>query len=198
MMMVLQRLKTLLVERKNRAGVDRCGEGTRLPGFIDRRAAGARISVGKGCLIQGHLVVERDDSRLEIGDHVLVGGGSVIDCALSVRIEDDVMISYQCIIADSDNHSVYPELRTNDLQTWMAERRHDWSHSPMAPVVIQRGAWIGARSIILKGVTIGEGAVVGMGSVVTHDVPPRTVVVGNPARVVREIGPVPAGVATAS
>jgi galactoside O-acetyltransferase len=144
------------------------------------------------------LVVERDDSRLEIGDHVLVGGGSVIDCALSVRIEDDVMISYQCIIADSDNHSVYPELRTNDLQTWMAERRHDWSHSPMAPVVIQRGAWIGARSIILKGVTIGEGAVVGMGSVVTHDVPPRTVVVGNPARVVREIGPVPAGVATAS
>jgi acetyltransferase-like isoleucine patch superfamily enzyme len=149
------------------------------------------MTVGNGCLIQGQLVAERDESRLEIGNNVVVGGGSVIDCAVSVRIEDDVMVSYQCIIADSDNHSIYPELRTADVANWMNGRRHDWSHSAMGPVVIKRGAWIGARSIILKGVTIGEGAVVGMGSVVTCDVPPRCVVAGNPARIIREIGPAP-------
>jgi acetyltransferase-like isoleucine patch superfamily enzyme len=73
----------------------------------------------------------------------------------------------------------------------MDGRRHDWSHTEMAPIRICEGAWIGARSIILKGVTIGAGAVVGMGSVVTRDVPARTVVGGNPARVIREIGPAP-------
>jgi acetyltransferase-like isoleucine patch superfamily enzyme len=116
----------------------------------------------------------------------------VIDCALSITVERDVLISYACIIADSDNHSLYPEYRINDLATWMNGRQHDWSHSEMAPIRICQGAWIGARSIILKGVTIGAGAVVGMGSVVTRDVPPRTVVAGNPARPIREIGPAPA------
>jgi acetyltransferase-like isoleucine patch superfamily enzyme len=126
-----------------------------------------------------------------VADRVLLGGGSVIDCALSVTVERDVLISYGCVIADSDNHSLFPELRINDLATWMDGRRHDWSHSEMAPIRICEGAWIGARSIILKGVTIGAGAVVGMGSIVTKDVPPRTVVAGNPARVIREIGPAP-------
>jgi acetyltransferase-like isoleucine patch superfamily enzyme len=57
----------------------------------------------------------------------------------------------------------------------------------MAPIRICRGAWIGARSIILKGVTIGEGAIVGAGSVVTRDVPAFTIVAGNPARILREL-----------
>ena len=55
------------------------------------------------------------------------------------------------------------------------------------PIVIKDKAWIGFNSIILKGVTIGEGAIVGAGSVVTKDVPPYTIVAGNPARIVREI-----------
>jgi len=198
MIALLRRLKASMMHRWNLSLLDRCGEDTQVPGLVDRRAARAQISVGRGCLIQGQLVVERDESRLEIGNNVLLGGGSIIDCALSVHVEDDVLISYQCIIADSDNHSLYPELRTGDLHNWMYSRWHDWSHSAMAPVMIKRGAWIGARSIILKGVTVGEGSVVGMGSVVTHDVPPRTVVAGNPARVIREIDPIPAGAATAS
>ncbi|MGN6285701.1 MAG: acyltransferase [Afipia sp.] len=57
----------------------------------------------------------------------------------------------------------------------------------MAPVRICRGAWIGARSIILKGVTIGEGAIIGAGSVVAADVPPFTIAGGNPARVIRAL-----------
>ncbi|MDH4236354.1 MAG: hypothetical protein OEV17_03815 [Nitrospira sp.] len=56
-------------------------------------------------------------------------------------------------------------------------------------VDIHDKAWIGLDAIILKGVTIGEGAIVGAGSVVSKDVPPFTIVAGNPARVVRELGP---------
>jgi acetyltransferase-like isoleucine patch superfamily enzyme len=55
-------------------------------------------------------------------------------------------------------------------------------------IVVNDGAWIGAGAIILSGVTIGENSVVGAGSVVTKDVPPQTVVAGNPARVVKQIG----------
>jgi acetyltransferase-like isoleucine patch superfamily enzyme len=175
----------------NRRRVTRVGEGTQLDGLIDRRAAEAEINIGAHCLIQGQIVAERNESRINLADRVLLGGGSIIDCALSVTVERNVLISYACVIADADNHSLFPELRLNDLATWMNGRHHDWSHTEMAPIRICEGAWIGARSIILKGVTVGAGAVVGMGSVVTKDVPPRTVVGGNPARVIREIGPAP-------
>jgi acetyltransferase-like isoleucine patch superfamily enzyme len=188
---LLHRLYRRLREARNRTLLDEVGIGTRIPGTIDRRASGAVISVGRGCLMQGILVAERDSSRIEIGNNSLIGGGTTLDCELSIAVEDDVLISYGCTIADSDNHSLYPELRTGDLANWMDGRRHDWTHSAMAPIRICRGAWVGARSIILKGVTVGAGAVVAMGSVVTRDVPPRTIVAGNPAKIIREIGPCP-------
>jgi acetyltransferase-like isoleucine patch superfamily enzyme len=180
-------------ERANRLQVTRLGQGSQLPGSIERRASEAEINIGSGCLIQGQLVAERSESRINLADNVLVGGGTVIDCALSITVERNVLISYACILADSDNHSLYPELRVDDLPSWMDGRRNNWSVAAMAPILICEGAWIGARSIILKGVTVGAGAVVGMGSVVTADVPPRTVVAGNPARVIRDIGPPPGG-----
>jgi acetyltransferase-like isoleucine patch superfamily enzyme len=188
---LLRRLYQRVREARNRTLVDGVGTGTRIPGTIDRRARGAVINVGRGCLMQGVLVAERDASRIEIGNNSLVGGGTTLDCALSITVEDDVLISYGCTLADSDNHSLYPEQRGQDLANWMDGGRHDWSHSKMAPIRVCRGAWVGARSIILKGVTVGAGAVVAMGSVVTRDVPPRTIVAGNPAKIVGEIGPCP-------
>jgi acetyltransferase-like isoleucine patch superfamily enzyme len=187
----LRAVRASLIERRNRRALTSCGERCVVQGYVDRRAPGAVMSVGDGCLIEGLLVAERNESRLTIGNGVLVGSATIVDCALAITIEDDVLISYQCIVADADNHSIYPELRQGDLANWKNHRRHDWTHTEMAPVRICRGAWIGARAIVLKGVTIGAGAVVGMGSVVTADVPPRTVVAGNPARVIRELGPIP-------
>jgi acetyltransferase-like isoleucine patch superfamily enzyme len=160
--------------------LDACGEGTRVPGGVEKRGANSRIEVGRGCLISGRLVTETPNSIVKLGDNVLVGAAS------SITIEDDVLISYRCIITDSDNHSLRYSERKEDLKAWLTGT-HDWSRVKTAPVRICKGAWIGAQVIVTKGITIGEGAVCGMGSVVTRDVAPYTVVAGNPARVVREL-----------
>jgi acetyltransferase-like isoleucine patch superfamily enzyme len=186
---LLHSLIAAVRERRNLKLVSACGAGTRLVGRVERRAPGATIAIGKACLVNGQLVAERDESCIRIADNVFIGAGTTFDCALSITVECDVLISYGCTIADSDNHSIYAELRKRDLADWMDGQKHDWSLSAMRPVRICKGAWIGAHSRVLKGVTVGEGAVIGMGSVVTKDVPPFSIVAGNPARVVRQIDP---------
>jgi acetyltransferase-like isoleucine patch superfamily enzyme len=186
-------LRAKFQHHRNLRSLDSCGSNTILSGNVESRAKLAKILIGDNCLIQGHLVAERDESVLKIGDRVSIGGGTVVDCALSITIDSDVMISYGCSIVDSDNHSIYPELRKDDVVNWINGKNHNWEWAKKSPVNIGKGAWIGARSVILKGVSIGEGSVVGMGSVVTKDVPDRVVVAGNPARVICEIGYPPKG-----
>lgn len=184
--MIGQLLSQVRHWRGSRA-LDVCGDGTRIPGNVEKRGANSRIEVGRGCLISGMLVTETPNSLVKIGDNVLVGAESIVAAASSITIEEDVLISYRCIITDSDNHSLRYSERKNDLKAWLTGT-HDWSRVKTVPVRICKGAWIGAQVIVTKGVTIGEGAVCGMGSVVTRDVAPYTVVAGNPARVVRELG----------
>ncbi len=188
MISMMLKLRDARRVRNNRRAVTSCGSGTKLVGMVEVRIPGGEVVIGSGCLMEGLLATERKESRISIGNNVYIGSGTILDCALSVIIEDDVLFSYQCIVADCDNHSVFPELRVGDLRQWMNGTRTNWELASMAPIRICRGAWIGARAMILKGVTVGEGAVVAMGSVVTRDVPPRTIVAGNPARVIRPIG----------
>lgn len=124
---------------------------------------------------------------MHISDNVFIGRSTVIDSVISICIDSDVLISYECLISDSNNHSLSYSIRKKDLKDWRNNNQHDWSTTVSKPIRICKGAWIGARSIVLKGVTIGEGSVVGAGSVVTKDVPAWTIVAGNPARVIREI-----------
>jgi acetyltransferase-like isoleucine patch superfamily enzyme len=154
---------------------------------IDIRSLNSCVEIGAECLVEGNLVTETDGSRIVIGNNVFIGGSTLLDCVVSIQIEDDVLISYQCILADSDNHSLYYDIRKKDLTDWRNGGKHDWSTTKSAPIKIAKGAWIGARSIILKGVTVGEGAVIAAGSVVTKDVPPYCVAAGNPAKVVKKI-----------
>ncbi len=168
--------------------LDACGESSRFHGVADKRAAGSRMTVGRDCFIEGRLVTETPGAILEIGSNVFVGGQTLIAAATQIVVEDDVLISYECLITDADNHSLRYSERKNDLQQWLAGR-HDWSNVAKKPVRICKGAWLGARVIVTKGVTIGEGAVCGTGSVVTGDVAPYTIVAGNPARVIRELPP---------
>lgn len=102
------------------------------------------------------------------------------------------MFSWGCTVIDTDAHSLLSEQRTNDVVDWkrgLDEHKigcyKDWSNVNHAPIIIKNKAWIGFNSIILKGVTIGEGAIVGAGSVVTKDVPDFAVVAGNPAKIIK-------------
>ena len=160
------------------------GKNSIVGGSVELRAPKSRISVGADCRIEGILAAETDESHIQIADNVFVGGMTIFDCSIEIKVESDVLISYRCVIMDSDNHSIAFSVRQNDLHNWFA-KTYDWTVVPRAPVHIKRGAWIGAQCIILKGVTIGEGAIVGAGSVVTKSVPDWTIVAGNPARVIR-------------
>lgn len=187
-MMLGVRLLSSVRHWRNIRTIDVCGANTRFHGGADKRAAGSRIAIGDDSFIEGTLVTETPNAVIEIGNNVFVGGDTLIAAAVSIVVEDDVLISYQCLITDADNHSLRYSERKNDLRAWRTGM-HSWDRVAKAPVRICRGAWLGARTIVVKGVTIGEGAVCGTGSVVTKDVAPYTIVAGNPARVVRELAP---------
>lgn len=186
MISLLKAWKKIRRERRNRRFCQSLGPGTDLEAGLERRQPGGELHIGKDGLIRGLLILERPASRIRIGDRVAIGNGTILDCAGEIAVEDDVILSYDCILADSDNHSLHMAERCKDVQNWK-KGHHDWSRAAIRPIRICRGAWIGARACILKGVTVGEGAVVGMASVVTRDVEPFTVVGGNPARVIRRL-----------
>jgi acetyltransferase-like isoleucine patch superfamily enzyme len=100
-----------------------------------------------------------------------LGDRTEIHCGRNVKIGNHVAISWDCVIMESDYHAA------------------GGSEVVPRPIVIEDEAWIGCRVIILKGVTVGRGAIVGAGSVVTKDVPPYTLAAGNPARVIKPVEP---------
>ena len=115
---------------------------------------------------------EHKFAQLKIGDRTHIQERAHINYANSITIGSRCAISWDCEIMDTDIHKIIVN------QTVLENSR---------PVVIGDRVWIGARAIILKGVNIGDGAIVAAGSVVTRDVPGRTLVAGNPAKVIREI-----------
>jgi galactoside O-acetyltransferase len=110
----------------------------------------------------------------------------MLKCAERIEIGDDVEIAWDCTIVDHDWESLVWERRRTDVRAWYTAQK-DWTHVKVASVTIRDRALVGFGAVILKGVTIGEGAVVGAASVVTRDVPPYAVVAGAPARVVRRL-----------
>ena len=96
------------------------------------------------------------------------------------------MLSWGCTVTDHDSHSLNYDERAADVVEYLAGRK-DWTNVPIAPVSIGDKVWMGFNCSVLKGVTIGEGAVVAANSNVTKDVPPWTLVAGNPARIIRTL-----------
>lgn len=163
------------------------GGNSQINGNIDIRKLGGEVVIGCDCLIDGSLVVETEEGKIKVGDNVFIGGGTIIGATSEIKIKDDVLISFQCILQDSDNHNLRYSIRKKDIADWKNNRYHNWEETVKKPICIGKGAWLGARVIVLKGVTIGEGAIIGAGSVVTKNVPDWTIVAGNPAKVIRFI-----------
>lgn len=149
--------------------------------------AGA-FEIGNSSMFSAHVVFEKPHATLTIGDRSFVGGKSMFSICESVSIGSDVMMSWGCTIADHDSHSLDFRYRAHDVENWLAGRK-DWTNVRKAPVIISDKVWIGFNCSVLKGVTVGEGAVVAANSNVTRDVQPWTLVAGNPARVIRQLDP---------
>lgn len=130
---------------------------------------GAKLSVKKNCIIyNGSTIQVEKGAMLTIGD-CYINCNSKIRCYNNISIGDWTVISEDVIIRDSDNHDILSE-----------------GYIKSKPIKIGNHVWIGMNATILKGVTIGDGAIIAAGAVVTKDVPPKTLVGGIPAKVIKE------------
>lgn len=175
---VLQRGRDAAFSLVAARGFARFGPGSRilLPfrwGNTDRIAIGSGVLIGAG----SWLIVPAEGTgvTLTIGDRVRMNQTS-ISAIESVVVEDGVAMARGVYVSDHAHGFDDPDAFVRDQPL-----------TRVAPVRIGRGAWLGQNVVVLPGVTIGAGAVIGANSVVRTDVPPRTVAVGTPARVVREL-----------
>jgi acetyltransferase-like isoleucine patch superfamily enzyme len=128
--------------------------------------------LGGGLCVMSGASLERP--RFIIQDHAEVGWNVVISVNQEVVIEEYARVSYDCRISDSDGHPREADLRAANQRANPRDIR---------PVRIGRYAWIGNGTHIMKGVTIGEGAIIGANSVVITDIPRFCLAMGNPAEV---------------
>jgi maltose O-acetyltransferase len=130
---------------------------------------GGHVEFGYGVSLVGTVVpieiVSHKGARISIGDHTFINYGSSISAYKHIEVGRHCLLGHYITLFDNDEHSV----------------------TPSEPIVIGDRVWIGSCVIILPGVSIGHGAAVGAGSVVTKSIPPHCLAVGNPARVVREL-----------
>ncbi len=153
----------------------------------------SRCTFGSKSIISGQFVLETAEASIHVGERTFIGGGQFIS-AKKITIGSDVLISWGCTFIDTNAHSINWQDRRDDVEDWrkgiLAEKLgtyKDWSKVNSNEIILHDKCWIGFNCIILKGVEIGEGAVVGAGSVVSTNVPPYTVFAGNPAKFIKDI-----------
>ena len=146
------------------------------------------ITLGRGSSVYSGTMFDLGPAALlRIGDFVMLNSPRII-CDAAVEIGDYTLISWNAVLMDTYRVPVEPELRRAHCATGFASASRPSSTAPAAlPIRIGRNVWIGFEACILPGVSIGEGAVVGTRSVVTTDVPPFSLVAGNPARFIRRL-----------
>ena len=146
------------------------------------------LTIGKNCKINSSLIENpvglsnkclfyvSKGAKILIGDNVGISN-SLFYANSSIIIGNDVLIGGGCQVLDNDFHSIYYEERKQNLEEFVKTNE----------IVIKDGAFIGSNTIILKGVIIGERAVVGAGSIVTKSIPIEEIWGGNPAQFIRKI-----------
>ena len=130
--------------------------------------------IGEGCYIEPPLHANWGGRHVHFGRNIYANFNLTLVDDTHIYVGDNTMFGPNVVVATA-GHPLLPELREQGFQY-------------NAPVHIGRNCWIGAGAILLPGVTVGDNAVIGAGSIVTKDVPASVVAVGNPCRVLREIG----------
>jgi acetyltransferase-like isoleucine patch superfamily enzyme len=143
----------------------------------------AGATIGAGCIVGDQACVRE---RVTLGDDVVVGRGSLVENDTTVgrgtRIQADAYITAYSTL-EEDVFIAPCVVTTNDNFMGRTEQRKELMKGP----TIRRGARVGGGAVLLPGIEVGEEAFVGAGAVVTKDVPPKTIVYGNPARPVRDV-----------
>ncbi|MBN9662310.1 MAG: acyltransferase [Acidobacteria bacterium] len=143
-----------------------------------------KLILGDDVNISGHFSVRAgrtfEDPEIILGNKVFVGHQVTMQVAKRIEIEEGAALAAGCYVTDNDGHPL-------DIAARL--RKEPVAPEEVMPVRIGRHAWIGRGSSIMKGVTIGEFAIVGVNSVVISDVPAYSIAMGNPARVVKKMPP---------
>jgi acetyltransferase-like isoleucine patch superfamily enzyme len=147
---------------------------------------GVRIGPGSTTYL-GTMFDVGPRGRVTIGDFSLIHGAWFI-CDSQIDVGDYALISWNVVFMDTYGVSLDPAERRTQLESLPFEKdRRMPRGAPASPIRIGRNVWIGFDCIVLPGISIGDGSIVGARSVVTENVPPYTIVAGNPARVIRKI-----------
>ena len=147
------------------------------PSELEKRTAMLRsmfAEIGEGCYIEPPLHANFGGKFVHFGKWIYANYNLTLVDDTHIYVGDDTMFGPNVTIATA-GHPIAPELRCRGLQFNM-------------PVHIGKNCWLGAGVIVMPGVTIGDNVVIGAGSVVTKDIPSNVVAVGNPCRVLREVG----------
>jgi acetyltransferase-like isoleucine patch superfamily enzyme len=158
--------------------------------YLYRSEAPVGVRIGRGTAVyMGSLFDVGQCGRITLGDYVLVNGARFI-CDSEITVGDHCLISWNAVFMDTYRVPSHPGERRREIeQAVLRSPRRLGGDVEARPIHIGNNVWIGFDSCVLPGVSIGEGSIVGARSVVSDDVPPYTVVAGNPARVIRDLAP---------
>jgi acetyltransferase-like isoleucine patch superfamily enzyme len=145
-----------------------------------------RMEIRARATLRGLLRIE-PGGRIVIGEDCYIGDDCILDSAESIRIGRYTWLAHGVSVFDNDSHPICVADRIEQAVAYREGRASAASRPASAPVLIGEHVWIGFNSFVSKGVTIGDRSIVGACSVVTKDVPPDSLVAGNPARTVRSI-----------
>ena len=166
----------------------RLGEGARLAleaKIANHQPSSEAISIGANSLVLGQLMTFGHGGGIALGEWCYVGQNSRIWSGASIAIGNYVLIAHNVMIMDNFTHPIDHLARRAHAQATIGNRHGQTVDLGDRPVVIGDDVWIGANAIIMRGVNIGDRAIISAGSVVRQDVPADAVVAGNPATIVR-------------
>lgn len=144
-----------------------------------------KITIGANTHIRGELLLFAHGGKITIGNYCYIGESTRIWSAKEVSIGNHVLIAHNVNIHDNISHPTdLEERRKHAEQIFHKGHPKEGVFLKEEPITINDDAWIGFNATILRGVTIGRGAIVGACSVVTADVPDFGIVIGNPARII--------------